>query len=273
MPRSFRSASVWPLVVLVLISLPQPAVAKGGGGGGGSAADNADDDELDDDDEVLNTGKGKKPPSHFAIKPSIRLGFRHAFDKDFTVEAYVRDQQGILSNPLSLRSSQVSGGVDTAYKFGSTTWTVNLKTGEVFSGFYEHTLRTNYDLKTTLQQSISLGETDLAIVPRMQVGYLWSNDPSQERWKIQVTAPVSYLLSDTIVLLPLMPKLSYQPYTQRTDHRVDWTLTMSVGIRWIFAAPSFVQASFGYENRWSNVPNAVFTRWVLTPQINLRVPF
>jgi hypothetical protein len=267
------------LLQAALVVPPQPATAKGGGGGGG-AASVADDDETDtdtDDDEVLNPGKGsgRKPPSHVAIKPEVRLGFRHFLDdaKSFSLEAFVRDQQGILDNPLSLRSSQVSGGLDTAYRFGATTWMVSFQTGEVFSQFYEHTVRTNYQLRTTLQQQIDLGDTDWAIVPRVQAGYQWSSDPTQQRWKFQATVPVSYAISDTLILLPLMPKLSYQPYTDRPDNRADWTLNVSAGIRWVFAKPSFVQASFGYENRWSNVPNAEFSRWVLTPKLNLRVEF
>lgn len=263
-------------LLLLLLAATAPALAKGGGGGGGAAAvEEEEEDDTDiDDDEVLNTGKRGKPPSHLVIKPQVRLGVRNwIVPKVFSVEAFVRDQQGVLDNPLSLRSSQVSGGLDTAYRLGGFTWTVTLQAGDVFSGFYEHSTRTYQELKTTVQQVIELGDTDWAITPKLQAGYVWSSDRQQQRWKFQTTTTLAYAVTDTVILLPMLPKLSYQPYTSRTDNRADWTLNVSAGIRWVFAKPSFLEATFGYENRWSNVPNAEFSRWVLTPKLNLRIEF
>ena len=116
MPQLFRSISSWPLIVAVFIAIPQCAFAKGGGAGAAAATD--DDDTDLEDDEALNIGTGGKPPSHVAIKPSVRLGFRqYPFgSKDFSFEAFVRNEQSILDNPWSLRSSELSGGFVGAYK-------------------------------------------------------------------------------------------------------------------------------------------------------------
>jgi hypothetical protein len=276
MPHLFKSISSWPLIVAAFTAIPPCALAKGGGAGAAAAADDDTDTDLEDD-EVLNIGKGGKgkAPSHFAIKPSVRLGFRHypLGSKDSSFEAFVRNKQSILDNSWSLRSSELSGGFVGTYKLGATTWMVTFQTGDVFSRFYEHTTRTNYDLRTTMQHSIDLGDGGWAVVPRVQMGYQWSSDQTQQRWKFQTTTPISYALGETVALMPLVPKLSYQPYTDRTDSRADWTVTVSAGIRWILIKPSFLQATLGYENRRSNVHNADFSRWVLTPQLNLRIEF
>ncbi len=232
-----------------------------------------DEGTTDDDDDVLKAPKRGKVPSHFEIKPSQRFALRHAFDSQFSVELFIRGEQAILDNPLSLRSSQAGGGLQTIYKVGATTWFLLLKSDEGFSRFYQTATRSDTELRTVLQQQFDFGDSGLSVLPRVQVAYKWSSDAQLERWKFDVLAPINYKLSDTVTLLPLIPKLAYQPYTHRSDGRFDLTMTLSAGVRWFFAGPSFLEMAFGFENRWSNVHSAELTRWKLTPEINIRVPF
>ena len=270
-PSVATARNLLPLFVLLFgmfAATTQAARAQGGGG----ASDAADSDE-DDDEETLNTIKSGKRPSHFAIKTKERLGLRHAVTPDFSVEAFGRSEQYALDNPLSSRSSIVIGGLETAYKFGATTWMVTFETGEAFTRFFEHTNVTEYKLFTTLQRQIKLGNSALSIAPRVEAGYEWSSDLQQQRWKIQVKSPLLYQISDAVILMPLIPKLTYYPYTDRPDNRADLTMNISAGARWLITPSAFLQAEFGFENRWSNIRSVEYSRWLLTPEINLRVAF
>ena len=234
-----------------------------------------DDDDFDDvgDVAIAKQNKQSKPPSHFAIKTSERFGMRHQFDSAFSLEPFIRGQQGVLDNPLAIRSSSVAGGLVSVYKFDDTAWTTSFETKQHFQDFYAHTTNTAYNLQSGISQSFDLGDRDWAIVPRFRIGYQWASDPRQERWKFQLTAPVGYQATDTLLLMPFMPKLSYQPYTGRPDHRADLTLNMSVGIRYEISKSGYLQVAFGFENRWSNVPSVEYSRWILAPQAAFRVTF
>ena len=288
MSRIHTTHRLLPLLALlcaVLVALPRAAPAQDI-----SSVDiqdlpatDADEDESDDDlFDFFSKFAGQRSPSasrrarhiaHFAIKPEVRFGLRHAFDKDLSLEIFVRDRQIALDNPLALRASAVSGGVEMVRKFGATTWMVTFETGEAFSRFYQHTTRTAYDLHTTLQHQFKFGGTAVSITPRVELGQQWSDNAKEQRWKFVLKAPVAYQLSDTLVLLPLIPKLTYEPYPDRADNRTDWTMNISAGIRWFMTPTAYVETEFGFENRWSNVHNDQYSRWVLAPKINLRMSF
>ena len=268
----------WPLLAfltLLLTATPLVVQAKGGGGGGAGSAIEDDDDEFDDDSDVMNAkqGKQRKPPSHFAIKTAERFGLRHQFDSAFSLEPYVRGQQNMLDNPLAIRGSAVAGGLVGVYKFGDAAWTTSFETKQVYSDFYAHTTYTAYKLQSSIAQAFDFGDSDWAIVPRFRVGYEWASDPRQERWKFELTAPLGYPVTDTLTVLPLMPKLSYQPFTDRPDHRADTTLNISVGVRYEISKSANLQAAFGFENRWSNVTSVEYSRWILAPQVAFRMTF
>jgi hypothetical protein len=263
------SAAARTLLLLLLAlyaAAPHPAWAQGGGGSSES------DDTDDDDEDVLAPVKPAKRVSHFAIKPKERLGARAAIAQDLTLEAFVRAEEMALDNPLAWRSSIALGGVETAYKFGATTWFVTFESGEAYSQLYNHASATEYKLLSTVQRQIKLGG-GATIVPRLQIGHEWSSDPGQERWKVQAKAPVFYPITESVLLIPMVPKLTWFPYTDRPDHRTDLTMNISAGVRWMITPKSFLQAEFGFENRWSNVRSAEFSRWLLAPEVNLRVAF
>lgn len=263
------SAAARNLLLLLLglyAAAPHPALTQGGGG-------SSDSDDTDDDDEdMLALVKPAKRASHFAIKSKERLGARGAIAQDLTLEVFARAQELALDNPMAWRSSIALGGVETAYKFGATTWFVTFESGEAYSQLFNHANGTEYKLLSTVQRQIGLGG-GATVVPRLQIGYEWASDPNQERWKVQVKAPVFYPIAETVLLIPVEPKLTWFPYTNRPDHRADLTMYISTGVRWMITPTSFLQAQFGFENRWSNVRSAEFSRWLLAPEVNLRVAF
>jgi len=254
------------LLVGLYSAAPRAALAQGGGGSSES------DDTDDDDEDVLAPVKPGKRVSHFGIKSKERLGARGSVAQDLTLEVFARAEQLALDNPLAWRSSIVLGGVETAYKFGATTWFVTLESGRAYSQLYNYSNGTETKLLTTLQRQVKLGG-GATIVPRLQVGYEWASDPMQQRWKVQVKAPVFYPITDTVLLIPVDPKLNYFTYTDRPDQRADLTMNISAGVRWMITPTSFLQAEFGFENRWSNVRSVEFSRWLLAPEVNLRVTF
>jgi hypothetical protein len=262
---------VWLLLAAVITALAAPIIAHAADGGGGGATD--DEDDVDDDPPLKTKKGGGKVPSHFEIKPWERLGFRHAFDPNFSLEVFVRGQQNVLDNPLSLRTTFLSGGLQSAYKVGATTWYVTLEARQVYSQFYDHTVRTEYLPRTMLQQEINLGSSGFAVTPAAETGYQTSDDSQQDRWKFKAYLPLSYKLSKSLILFPFYPQLAFQSFTHRTDGRQDWTLTLLGGIRYFFTPSSYVETDFGYENRWSNVGSAEFSRWKLLPQLSLRIDF
>jgi hypothetical protein len=263
------SAAARNLLLLLLglyAAAPHPAWAQGGGGSSES------DDTDDDDEDVLAPVKPAKRVSHFAIKPKERLGARAAIAQDLTLEVFARAEELALDNPLAWQSSIVLGGVETAYKFGATTWFVTFESGKAYSQLFNYSNATETKLLSTMQRQIRLGG-GATVLPRLQVGYEWASDPKQQRWKVQAKAPVFYPITDTVLLIPVEPKLTYFPYTDRPDHRADLTMNISAGVRWMITPTSFLQAEFGFENRWSNVRSVEFSRWLLAPEINLRGAF
>jgi hypothetical protein len=256
------------LAMLAVIPAALPHAAWAQGGGGSSESDDTDDD----DEDVLAAVKPGKRVSHFGIKSKERLGARASVAQDLTLEVFARAEQLALDNPLAWRSSVVLGGVETAYKFGATTWFVTLESGRAYSQLFNYSNGTETKLLTTLQRQVKLGG-GATIVPRLQVGYEWASDPNQQRWKVQVKAPVFYPITDTVLLIPVDAKLTYFPYTDRPDHRADLTMNISAGVRWMITPTSFLQAEFGFENRWSNVRSVEFSRWLLAPEVNLRMAF
>src|SRR6185312_13393531 len=120
MPSVILTFRLLPVLALLSVAAPgMPRAAMAAGGGDISVSLDDLDDEDDEDDEIndLLSKSGKhsslfpmrpartRRVSHFAIKPSVRFGVRHAFDKQFSVELFVRDRQAALDNPMSLRSS------------------------------------------------------------------------------------------------------------------------------------------------------------------------
>lgn len=276
MPCSFATRSIWPLLAMLsaaVVSSPPSAQAKGGGGGGGAGSAIEDSDSEFDDSDNVPKQRGSKAPSHFAIKFGERLGARYQFDNAFSLEPYVRGQQGMLDNPFAIRSATVAGGLTAVYKFGDTAWTTSFETKDSFSKFYAHTTYIAENLQTSIAQPFDFGNSGFAIVPRFRVGYQWANEARQERWKFELTAPVGYQVTDTLILFPVMPKISYQPYTDRSDHRADLTVNVSAGVRYAFNKAANLQAAFGFENRWSNVPSVEYSRWILAPQVAFRLSF
>lgn len=253
------------LLVGLYAATPRAALAQDGGS-------SESDDTDDDDEDVLAPVKPAKRVSHFAIKSKERLGARASIAQDLTLEAFVRAEQLALDNPMSWRSSIALGGVETAYKFGATTWFVTLESGKAYSQLFNSSNGIETKLLSTVQRQVKLGG-GATIVPRLQVGHEWSSEPGQERWKVQVKAPVFYPITGSVLLIPVEPKLTYFPYTDRPDHRADLTMYISTGVRWMITPTSFLQAQFGFENRWSNVRSAEFSRWLLAPEVNLRVAF
>lgn len=269
MPRRILSPPAWLLPVALLTTLVIPVLSHAD-----SADDGADDeDTMTDDGAPQKQTKQGKAPAHFVLKPSERIGVRHFFDPNFSLDAFVRSQQEAMDDPLSTRKSELGGGLESAYRFGATTWFVTLESKEVYSRLYEHTKHNDTQLRTALQQEFRLGTSGFAIVPRVQVGNQWSTDSRRRRWKVEAITPLSYKVSDTFILLPFMPSLAYQQFTDRPDNRADWTMSLMTGARWFFTPSSFVEMDFGYENRWSNVHTAEFSRWKLTPQLNVRFLF
>ena len=276
MPRPVTASLLWALPVLLfacIVALPRTALAKGGGGGGGGTGATMEDDDPEFDDDTNVPVRRGKPPSHFALKGSERLGMRHQFDNGFSLEPYVRAQQSMLDNPFAIRSAAYAGGLTGLYRFGDTAWTTSFETKDNFNRFYAHSTYVAYIFQKAIAQSFDFGDSGFAIVPRARVGYQWADDARQQRWKFELTAPVGYQITDKVLLLPVMPKLAYQPYTSRSDHRADLTLNVSAGVRYAFSKATNLQASFGFENRWSNVPSVEYSRWILAPQIAFRAAF
>jgi hypothetical protein len=282
---TFRLLPMLALLSVTALGMPRAALAAGGGDISVSLDDLDDEDDEDDEISDLLSKPAKhsslfpmrpartRRVSHFAIKPSARFGVRHAFEKNFLVELFVRDRQGAVDNPMSLRSSVVSGGLETVYKFDSLTWSLTFEAGQGFSKFYEHTTRSVYDLHTSFYRSFSLGNPSIAVVPRVELGYQLSDDTRLDRGKFSVKAPINYQISDTVILTPIEPKLTYEPYLNRPDNRADWIVSVSAGVRWYIVSSTYVDAEIGFENRWSNVHSAEFSRWALTPRLNMRMTF
>ena len=137
------------------------------------------------------------------------------------------------------------------------------------SGFLRPLNYDGYELTTAPARVIKINASGWAVTPRVSFGYRWASDLRFERAKTEFMAPLTYKISKKIELT-LTPRIDWQVYTERPDHRRDVTEYIAAGVKYDVAAGANITGSIGYETRSSNVVRFDFSRWKLVPQLTLR---
>lgn len=199
----------------------------------------------------------------------MRIASAHRFAPDLSAELYGRAQVGAVSEPWTSRRSLVAGGLIVNKSFSALVWSNSLEAADHYRDFYDRHSYQGYELTTALARVVKLGDLPLSITPRLAVGYLWATNTRNQRWKTEASTAITYKVTKQFDLI-LTPKLEFETYDSRSDDRRDVTGYLGVGFKYEIAKGATIGPSIGYESRDSNVSPTGFTRWKLSPQINLR---
>ncbi len=211
-------------------------------------------------------------PSTLSINPSIWTGLRYRASKEFLVDVYAKQKATIRENPYQIPTSDLSGGISAAWLVTGFSLSSAIEVKESFKDYYGPWNGTGFDLRSAVARRITLAP-DWSITPALLVGRLWSSTRTRDRWKVEISAPLSVVLDKQWTWEPVIVTVSMQAYVHRRTAQRDWTFNLSSGIRCQVTSATMVGLAFGFEQRQSNVATAEYSRWVLRPKLQIRIAF
>lgn len=275
---------VLPLLVAAVLTCSLCAVTPARADDDAALSDDDSNDDIDfgeistdGDDFDIPSGRrrggggaaGRGTP-RFTTGPSVRLSVAHRFAPDLSAELYGRSQIGAVTEPSwSSRSGLVAAGAVINKSFGAFVWSNSVETSQNYRDFYDGQTHTAWEVTSALGRVIKLGDSPLSITPRIGTGYLWASSIRLQRWKTELSVPLTYKVTKQFDLI-LTPKLEYETYDSRPDNRRDVTGYLGLGFKYEVVKGMTLSAAIGYESRESSVPRSSMTRWKLSPQISLR---
>ena len=225
-------------------------------------------DQVDEQDELDDVRPGRPRPPRLSINSSAKASAKVKINKDVAFEAFVRLGQGSLQDPVAPSSSNLGGGFALAWKLGKFAFSTSIDGTNNYANFMGDYKSNGYVLRQGIANSIKLGK-DVNITPAMGISYAFASNTSQNRFKIDASAPIGWRFGN-VEWQAVIPKVSYQTYVNQ--YRSDWTFYVGSGVRWEIAPAATLSATIGFEQKTSTLAKAEYSRWILAPQIAFKIP-
>jgi hypothetical protein len=226
-------------------------------------------DEEDEQDDQGNARPSPRRPSRLSVNSAVKVSVKKKISQDVALEVSGRIGYGGLEDPYRPRSSSASGGATISWKLGKYSFSTGFDGSNGYAEYFGRYNSNNFVVRQGVARSFAINGS-WSVTPAAAVSYVFSTDTRQNRYKIDMAAPFSWK-AGSLELQPILPRLSYQSYSNQ-DRR-DWTTFLGSGFSWSATSAASLSASIGYEHRTSNSLKAQYTRWVLAPQLALKLQF
>lgn len=233
-----------------------------------AAADLFESQDGSTEDQVNPT----RPPN-FVVVPNLKLSARTALPNGFSFEAFTRTAIGLAGSPFVTQVSGSSGGFGLSKSFGDWNWSTGFEIGVGYSRFYDVYSNMSYEWTTGLGRTFAFEGTPWSIGPKVTVGYRWSSDRAKERVRFELAMPVFYKINERLDAV-FIPRFDHRIYSNpEALGRRDWVGNLAVGLRYQVASGALLSGFLAFENRASTRPEIRYSRWIIAPQLSLRMDF
>jgi hypothetical protein len=226
-------------------------------------------DEQEDLEQAAGQRRTPLRPSRLSVNSTVKFSVKKKLTPDVTLDVSARVGYGGLESPNRPRNSSLGGGLVLSWKLGKYALSAGIEGANGYKNYLENYNSNNLTVRQGIARSFALGSS-FSVTPAAAVSYVFSTDTRQNRYKVDMSAPLSWKVGN-IEFQPVLPRLSYQSYSNQ-DRR-DWTTFIGSGINWAALSSATLSASIGYERKTSNNVKAEYSRWVLAPQVAFKLPF
>ncbi len=227
--------------------------------------------DIFDNIDTSTEGQPGRPPT-FVVVPAIRLAARFSPAPNWSVEVFSRPALGIAFTPAWGLASQVTGGVAVSRDIGDWSVSAGVEAIAGYNNFFGNWSAGAYEFSAQIVRNIAFEGTAWSAAPRFSVNQRATSDPTKVRTRYQLSSPFFYKLTRQLDVA-LVPTIDLRTYPNFAPARRDVVANLAVGIRWRPSDGVQLSAFMAYENRWSTLPDVRYSRWLIVPQLSLRVSY
>jgi hypothetical protein len=227
------------------------------------------DDGLEEPEVIDNLRPNRPKVPRFQANSAIRISAEKKLSSAISLEIFSRAGYGSLEAPYAPANSSGAGGLSLTSKFGGFVSSTSIEKSIGYSGIFRAYVLNGTVFSQGLARNFKLIDT-WAITPGLNVAYASSSNSRQTLTQTVLTAPLAWTVG-SVQWQPFIPRVTYQTYAN-IDRR-DWTVFAGVGFKWNVTSASSLSTSLGFQERYSNIPRAELTRWVLAPQLAYKMSF
>jgi hypothetical protein len=251
-PRSIHLA----VVVVALAAAMEPASVRA---------------DIFDNIDTSVEGQSGRPPT-FVIVPTIRLAARYSPAPNWSVEVFSRPALGVAFTPAWGLASQVSGGVAVSRDIGDWSVSAGVEAIAGYNNLFGNWSAGAYEFSAQIVRNIAFDGTPWTAAPRVSVNHRATSDPAKVRTRYQLASPFFYKLTQQLDVA-LVPTIDVRTYANFEPARRDVVANLAAGLRWRPNDGVQLSVFMAYENRWSTLPSVRYSRWLIVPQLSLRVTY
>lgn len=251
-PKSIHPAVV--VVVLAAATMPAPVRA-----------------DIFDNIDTSIEGPSGRPPT-FVMVPTIRLAARYAPAPNWSVEVFSRPALGVAFTPAWGLASQVGGGVAVSRDIGDWSVSAGVEAVAGYNNLFGNWSAGAYEFSAQIVRNIAFEGTPWTVAPRVSVNHRATSDPAKVRTRYQLASPFFYKLTQQLDMA-LVPTIDVRTYANFEPARRDVVANLAAGLRWRPNDGVQLSVFMAYENRWSTLPSVRYSRWLIVPQLSLRVTY
>ncbi len=227
--------------------------------------------DIFDNIDTSIEGQSGRPPN-FVIVPAIRLAARFSPAPNWSVEVFSRPALGVAFTPAWGLASQITGGVAVSRDIGDWSVSAGVESIAGYNNLFGNWSAGAYEFSAQIVRNIAFAGTPWTTAPRVSINHRATSDPTKVRTRYQLSSPFFYKLTQQLDVA-VVPTIDLRTYANFEPARRDVVANLAAGIRWRPSDGVQLSAFMAYENRWSTLPAVRYSRWLIVPQLSLRVTY